>query len=451
MVRKIRKKIAVTKWSLVRLLISLGVMTLAFSGSSERNLSARLEAAASGPELDASEMFEGTCQMPVMADSDMSAFTGSPVASSEMLGGDISPVRYVRDPYPTFNGIAVDGENGKVLMSDSNRKGLMLYDRASGSHSIAETSPQRQVMGPNTLLGFVAGVALDSERREIYGVNNDVEDNLAVFSYDDDGDLKPKRALALPHGVWGIALGQSRDELAVSVQNLHAIAIYRRGAKGVEPAVRSIRGPNTGMADPHGIAWDQNHKEIVIANHGNKSVATENKGTEVFSAPGSFSAPTTPSVVGQILRPSITVYPEAADGNVKSLRTIQGARTQLAWPMGVDVDPERNEIVVANNGDNSVLIFSRTASGDVAPVRIIRGARTGIDHPMGVAVDRKNNELWVANYGNHTAVVFDRTANGNIAPKRVVRNAPKGTPTGGFGNPMATAYDPKREEILVPN
>jgi DNA-binding beta-propeller fold protein YncE len=119
--------------------------------------------------------------------------------------------------------------------------------------------------------------------------------------------------------------------------------------------------------------------------------------------------------------------------------------------MGLDVDPERNEIAVANNGDNSVLIFSRTASGDVAPVRIIRGARTGIDHPMGVAVDRKNNELWVANYGNHTAVVFDRTANGNIAPKRVVRNAPKGTPTGGFGNPMATAYDPKREEILVPN
>jgi DNA-binding beta-propeller fold protein YncE len=119
--------------------------------------------------------------------------------------------------------------------------------------------------------------------------------------------------------------------------------------------------------------------------------------------------------------------------------------------MGLDVDPERNEIVVANNADNSVLFFSRTASGDIAPLRIIRGSRTGINRPMGVAVDRKNNELWVANYGNHSAVVFGLTASGNIAPKRVIRNAPAATPTAGLGNPMAVAFDVKREEILVPN
>jgi DNA-binding beta-propeller fold protein YncE len=119
--------------------------------------------------------------------------------------------------------------------------------------------------------------------------------------------------------------------------------------------------------------------------------------------------------------------------------------------MGLDVDPERNEIAVANNGDNSVLIFSRTASGDVAPARVIRGSRTGIDRPMGVAIDRKNNELWVANFGNHSAVVFARTANGNVVPKRIIRNAPAGTPTSGFGNPMAVAYDEERAEILVPN
>jgi hypothetical protein len=70
---------------------------------------------------------------------------------------------------------------------------------------------------------------------------------------------------------------------------------------------------------------------------------------------------------------------------------------------------------------------------------------------MGVVIDRKNNELWVANFGNHSAVVFDRAAVGNVAPKRIIRNAPAGTPTSGFGNPMAAAYDTKRQEILVPN
>ncbi len=57
----------------------------------------------------------------------------------------------------------------------------------------------------------------------------------------------------------------------------------------------------------------------------------------------------------------------------------------------------------------------------------------------------------MANFGDHSAVVFERTASGNVAPKRIIRNAPAGTPTGGFGNPMAVTYDSKREEILVPN
>jgi len=28
---------------------------------------------------------------------------------------------------------------------------------------------------------------------------------------------------------------------------------------------------------------------------------------------------------------------------------------------------------------------------------------------------------------------------------------PAGTPTGGFGNPYAVAYDSKRDQLLVPN
>jgi hypothetical protein len=68
---------------------------------------------------------------------------------------------------------------------------------------------------------------------------------------------------------------------------------------------------------------------------------------------------------------------------------------------------------------------------------------------MGVQI--QGDELWVANFGDHTALVFPRTAAGNVAPTRVIRNAPKGTPTGGVGNPYAVAYDSKREQLLVPN
>ena len=111
----------------------------------------------------------------------------------------------------------------------------------------------------------------------------------------------------------------------------------------------------------------------------------------------------------------------------------------------------RNEIAVANDGDSSIRIFGRTASGNVAPIRVLKGPLTGITGPMGVTFDRKNNELWVANYGDHTALVFSTMAAGNVAPKRILRNAPTGSPTVGFGNPGAVAYDSKRDEILVPN
>jgi DNA-binding beta-propeller fold protein YncE len=119
--------------------------------------------------------------------------------------------------------------------------------------------------------------------------------------------------------------------------------------------------------------------------------------------------------------------------------------------MGLGDDPANNEFAVANNGDNSVLIFSRTAAGNAAPVRVITGAQTGINRPMGVAIDPVNNELWVSNFIDHSALVFDRKANGNVAPKRIIRTAPAGTPSPGFGNPQAVAYDSKRGQILVPN
>ena len=133
------------------------------------------------------------------------------------------------------------------------------------------------------------------------------------------------------------------------------------------------------------------------------------------------------------------------------LRTIEGDLTGLNWPMGIDVDLTHHEIAVANYGDSSVRIFRRDAKGNVQPTRVIRGALTQIVGPVSVAIDVKNEELWVANYGDHTAVVFPRTASGNVRPKRIIRNAPKDTPTCGFTNASAAAYDSKRDEILVPN
>jgi DNA-binding beta-propeller fold protein YncE len=360
----------------------------------------------------------------------------------DAIGGDIPPTRIVADPYPTFDGLAVDPENDLVVMSDENRSGLLMYDRKSGSHARTITEPRRHIIGPKAELGFIAGVTLDPKNREAWVVNND-GGGITVFSYEQHGDVKPIRKLEVPHQSWGLSLDLTRQEIAVTSQQYQGITIYARTASGTERPLRTIRGDDTQLADPHGVYLDGVNNEVFAANHGNWT-EMRSYADDAVMLPGEYKS-------GRFEQPSIRIFQGSANGNARPIRSIQGKQTQLAWPMGIDVSRDRNELAVANYGSNAILVFARTASGDAAPVRVLGGSRTGIVGPVAVGFDHKNGELWVANYGDHTAVVFDIAATGNVEPKRIIRNAPAGTPTTGFTNASAAAYDTKRDELLVPN
>lgn len=361
------------------------------------------------------------------------------------LGGVIPPIRSVYDPFPTFDGIALDTQNDRVIFSDENRHSLLVYDRTAGGASNDMTEPVQSIFGPKTKLGYIAGVEVDPARKEFYTVNNDSGDMMTAFGYDDQGNAQPKRTLALPHQSWDVSLAAKRDEIAISVQQSNALSFYKRGAAGTAAPIRTIRGLATELEDPHGVYFDELHNEVVTANHGSW--------TQI--RPYSPHDPQTTDVgeykSGAFHPSAITFHAGDATGDVPPLRTIEGDLTGLNWPMGIDVDLTRDEIAVANYGDSSVRVFRRGDRGNAQAVRVIRGAATQIVGPVSVAIDTKNDEIWVANYGDHTAVVFPRTASGNVRPKRVLRNAPKDTPTCGFTNASAAAYDSKRDAILVPN
>ena len=376
------------------------------------------------------------------------------VPTASDTSADLPPVRMVVDPYPSFNGVVVDPASDLVMMSDTNRKSLLLYPRLAGSPTSTEpATPVQQIMGPQTGVGFVAGVAMDPGHRELFTVNNDVEDRMVVFDYDARGNVKPKRLLYVPHQSWGIAFNRKRDEIALSVQTPNMFVVFKRDAQKFDAPIRSVRGPLTEMADPHGIYFDETHNEVFVANHGNFRPGELITSYTAYDARESRQERTgnafSETARGRFVPSSLTVYDGDAKGDVAPLRTISGPLSQIDWPMGVAVDEASNEIFVANNGDSSILVFARTASGNVQPKRVIRGPATGIKGPMGVAIAK--DEIWVANFGTHTALVFPRLAAGNVAPRRILRNAPAGKETSGFGNPYAVAYDTKRKEILVPN
>ena len=416
----------------------LAMSSHVFSPSSRSSFSSVVPSVADAATLPVDGMEGGDMCLPnpVLASLQTAAI---PAGAPSLIGGDVVPVRTVEDPYYSLHSIFVDPANNRVVMTDSNRGGILFYDRTSGSKT-AVTDPLRRIRGPATGMMFIAGVAIDPGRREVFTVDNDIGDRMMVFPYDAEGNIKPKRVLSVPHGAWGLALNLQRDEIAISIEHPNTVVVFKRDATKLDAPKRVIHGPHAGLEDPHGIVFDVRANEILVANHGNWApLDREEAGEGDTTIPGRFDPP------------SITSYPGEAQGDARPARTIQGAQTQLNWPMGMSLDADHDEIAVANYGDNSILVFHRADNGNVAPVRVIHGDKTGILGPMGVAIDTQNDELWVTNYRDHSAVVFSRDANGNAAPKRVVRNAPPGTPAVGFGNPGAIAYDSKRKEILVPN
>jgi hypothetical protein len=320
----------------------------------------------------------------------------------------------------------------------------------------------------------------------VYVTNNDTQNWLPMFSREARGNAAPDRVLATPHRTWGITADEQRQELFLTIQGAGAVVVYRKGAQDYDAPVRLLRGPDTELADPHGIALDLRRDLMVISNHGHRVRAAPQTGartpipwdeyTKIWSRrmeetnglrsiPSLFEGPGTgggrggrgggegddEGGGGWFDFPSITIHARGASGNTAPLRVIKGERTQLNWPSHVALHEARGEIFVANDADDSVLVFNITDNGNVAPKRVIKGPRTKIMNPTGVTIDPMNNELWVASMGNYTATVFPVTASGDVTPIRQIRGGPENGEALMIGNPGAVGYDSKRQEILVPN
>jgi DNA-binding beta-propeller fold protein YncE len=345
-----------------------------------------------------------------------------------------APLRFIKDPNPSFSGVAVNSEHNMLVVTDENLFQILEYDtRESTAPQARFSEPKRIISGTDTRAEMMCGVYIDPKTREIYVMNNDTQSYIPVFAPDSKGNAKPERYLDGVRG-FGIAADEEAGLLYMTNQN-GSIMVYRKEAAGRDKTVRRIEGNNTLLEDPHGIALDTKNKLIYVSNFGNADLrAADGHGR-----------------YGKFDMPSITVYPLEGNGDIKPLRVIKGPKTLMNWPSHMAMHVDRQELFVANDADDSVLIFKATDEGDVAPIRVIKGPNTSIKHPPGIALDEKTNEIFVASMGNATVTVFPVTANGNVKPLRVVRGAPVGSVGLNIGNPGAVGYDSKRDQILVPN
>jgi len=369
---------------------------------------------------------------------------------------DRAPVRVIRDPNPAYSAIAVEPNSNMLVITDENLFQMLEYDRRDNTPPSARmTEPKRVVGGSRTHAEMMCGVYIDPKTLDTYVVNNDTQDWLAIFSKEAQGNVAPDRLLAVPHGTFGIAVDEGREELYLTVQHSNALVVYRKAASGEEPPLRRLFGDATQLEDPHGVAVDTKNNLLFVSNHGSVSYRGQDAPRDVRGASTDEAEDRAMRDfvrgTGKFEPASITVYPRDAKGDTKPLRIIEGPKTRLNWPAQIALDEERGELYVANDMDHSVLVFRASDQGNVAPIRVIRGAQSGIRNPTGVTLDMKNKELWVSNMGNHSATVYPLTANGDSAPLRTIRGGPAGEPALMIGNPGGVGYDTKREEILVPN
>lgn len=361
------------------------------------------------------------------------------------------PVRVIKDRYASLSSVAVDTVHNEVVATDESLFQILAYNRLDNTPpQAAMTEPKRTIGGSNTRIEFQCGLYIDPQSGDVYAVNNDTIDTLIIFSRNAKGNVPPDRALKTPHGTFGIAVDEQKQEMFLTSQHQNAVIVFRKMAAGDEAPIRLIQGDHTGLADPHGMALDEKRKLIFVANYGSfhsKSKEPSRRVNIKANWPLEDNMPGS----GRMLPPSITVHASDASGDAAPLRVITGPKTQLNWPTGLAVDVERGELFVANDMTDSILVFRETDEGNVAPSRVLKGARTGLRNPTGVFLDAKNRELWVSNFGNHSLTAYPSTAEGNVAPLRTIRSAPSEMPSLMIGNPGSVTYDTKREEILVPN
>jgi 6-phosphogluconolactonase (cycloisomerase 2 family) len=388
-------------------------------------------------------MADGSCVSPDESNPNSNLRTFTPILRK--------PLRVIKDPFPAFSAVGVDIPWNEVIATDENNFQILVYDREENTPPESIAKPKRSISGSLTEIEFQCGLYIDQGTGDIYSVNNDTKDSMVIFSRKASGNVPPDRWLRTPHGTFGIAVDERRNELFLTVQHDSAIVVYNKNASNREPPIRLLQGNQTRLADPHGIAIDHSRGLIFVANYGATHDVRPRRYNPIHKKNWPMERHLAVPGSGSFHPPSITVYDRTASGNSPPIRIIQGPGTRLNWPTGLTFDSTRNELFVANDMDHSVLVFSGDANGNVAPIRILKGARTQIVNPTGVHLDLEHRELWVANFGDHSLGVFPLNAQGNIPPLRVVRGAPAGTPAVLIGNPGAIAFDTKRKEILVPN
>lgn len=190
--------------------------------------------------------------------------------------GEEPPVRVIQGPR-TFlyhpETLALDPVHNEVFVPLGRQAGVLVFPR-DGNGDVA---PLRILRGPKTQLRRAHRVAVDPVN-DLLVVTNDhpSKPGIFIFNRTDQGDVEPKAIISGPKtGIirpQAVQVNPERKEIIVAVTDRRVGAAQQPGFIGVwnytdngdVPPKAVIRGPNTLLIRPRGLALNPKHKEVLV-------------------------------------------------------------------------------------------------------------------------------------------------------------------------------------------
>lgn len=323
-------------------------------------------------------------------------------------GGGSSPLPHSLNP-PTF-GSAGDPLSLFVTNDLGTTGSVTVYDAGANGN----VAPLAAIAGSNTQLGPAEGVAFDAAGN-IYVSNKGVgcvTSCIAIFAAGASGNVAPLRTICgdktqLTGLIGGIAVDSAGYIYVADAPE--SILVFAPGASGNVAPVRVINGSNTGLATPIGIALDA-AGHLYVANETASAGPVPGSITEYAPGASGNAAPVA-AIVGLTTgvasprglalangniyvtnigapapEPSITVYPQGANGNVAPQNMITGPNTMLFGGTGIAVDASGAIYTANNNSPSYITVYAPGASGNATPARTIEGSNTQLGLPNLIAL-----------------------------------------------------------------
>jgi hypothetical protein len=242
----------------------------------------------------------------------------SPMASAILVfrgaaNGNEAPIRVIQGPktklvYP--HAVSFDEQNNEIIVADlADPYGMSISVFARDAQG--DVPPLRVISGPNTKLRRVVGVAVDPERNLLLASSRTPgREGILVFNRTDNGDVTPQAMIAGPHteifnsprqlqvyqGKIFLAVTNSYNPPSrfisgreIANQNIEILSPWRTtrlgfigvwdvNDNGDVPPRAIIRGPQSGLIHPGGVALNPKNGEVI-------AVDSVNNGIFTFSVP----------------------------------------------------------------------------------------------------------------------------------------------------------------------